>query len=199
MTTAKDLSGTWSVAAFHRAIAHIERLADDEHFVPTLTRCGALPEGWPEAPARRLALAMIWATPGDPDAFVTDAQGRIVFRGADMDAWRRELVSKEGYVPVPGALRAFFEELIERSLLELGLRPTHADRRGPEPVGAFVTRLRQKGAELRALVATFRRGWRAGADDDLVLLAQALKDGVAARAVEAWWLVAPHGPDGAAS
>ena len=38
MTTAKDLSGTWSVAAFHRAIAQIERLADDENFVPTLSR-----------------------------------------------------------------------------------------------------------------------------------------------------------------
>jgi hypothetical protein len=158
MTTAKDLSGTWSVAAFHRAIAPIERLADNENFVPTLTQCGALPEGWPEAPARRLALAMIWATPGDPDAFVTDARGRIVFRSADVLAWMRELVIKEGYVPLPGALRPLFEELIER-----GLRPTRADRRGPEPVGAFVTRLRQEGAELRDLVAELRRGLPADA------------------------------------
>jgi hypothetical protein len=163
MTTAKDLSGTWSVATFHRAIAPIERLADDENFVPTLTQCGALPEGWPEAPARRLALAMIWATPGDPDAFVTDARGRIVFRSADLLAWGRELVIKEGDVPVPGALRPFFEELIERHLIERGLRPTRADRRGPEPVGAFVTRLRQEGAELRDLVAAFRRGARVDA------------------------------------
>ena len=181
MTTAKDLSGTWSVAAFHRAIAPIERLADDEHFVPTLTHCGALPEGWPEAPARRLALAMIWATPGDPDAFVTDARGRIVFRSADVLAWVRELVIQGGLrPPVPGALRPLFEELIERHLIERRLRPTRADRRRPEPVGAFVTRLRQEGAELRDLVAAFRRGSRA----DAMLVEQAIRDEAEARAAE---------------
>jgi hypothetical protein len=64
MTTAKDLAGTWSAAAFDRAcaIAHLDLAhLNDADFVPAVVRVGALPPGWPEAVAHRLALTLICA------------------------------------------------------------------------------------------------------------------------------------------
>jgi hypothetical protein len=46
---------------------------------------------------------LLRATPGDPDAFVTDERGRIFFSVDDVRAWQREL-GKGGHVKVPGAL-----------------------------------------------------------------------------------------------
>ena len=109
---AKDLSGTWSVAAFHRAIAHLERLA------LTAVRahphaCGALPEGWPEAPARRLALALLRGSPVSREALVTDARGRLVYSDGwdDLRAWMEELGIEEGPDAMPGTLAPLMDQV----------------------------------------------------------------------------------------
>jgi hypothetical protein len=63
MTTATDLSGTWSVATFYRAHLDLEHLSNSKECcvrcVPALTACGVLPPGWPEAAAHRLVRRMI--------------------------------------------------------------------------------------------------------------------------------------------
>ena len=113
MTPATDLSGTWSVAAFYRAIAdaHLDlddlsaRCSADDDFccVPTLVACGALPPGWPEAVAHRLVRRMIAVldcrgTVYDRDAFVTTPRGASSTRtaGTTSARGRRRSAARRG-------------------------------------------------------------------------------------------------------
>jgi hypothetical protein len=226
MTAVQDLSGTWSVAAFHRAIklAHLdlERLIDrnnhhHESFVPAFTACGALPPGWPEAVARRLAWTMFQAehfrdTPAYRDTFVTDAQGRLVYSDGwdDLRAWMEELGIGEDGLDAPGALRP---------LLEHVSMPTLVERLGPDRMAAFLTQLRQEGpalehvtgwvvrvtpAEQRAFIGHYvgqvaALGRCAGLKyENVALLAQAHRDAALAQRIRAsrpeWVREGPDAP-----
>jgi len=166
-----DLSGTWSVAAFYRAIADAHRDLDDlnnrccvkgSNFccVSALTACGALPSGWPETRAHRLAKAMIWVmdwrdTPHYRDTFFTDASGRLVYHDGfdDLRLWMEELGVDEADDDLPGSLVPLLYELqpVVRPVSRCADHPdpvtmdTLVDRVGPDRMAAFITRLRQEG------------------------------------------------------
>ena len=151
MMTATNGLGTWSVDAFHQAITRVHlnvgRLivlsnTSNESVVPVLTACGALPSGWPEGAAYRLAVTLIQAllfrdTPHYRDTFETNLWGRVLYHDGwdDLRDWMEEL-RIEGRLPdPPGALRP---------LLAVVGMSTLTERLGPDRTAAFVTQLRQE-------------------------------------------------------
>ena len=153
MTTAKDLSGTWSVAAFYRAIADahldLEHLSNDAqehlrarpHGVWGAARGVA---GGLRAAARpRDDRVMDWRdTPHYRDTFVTDAQGshrlpRRLGRPPRLDGGAGHRGGARR--PAGGA------EAAPRG--RSSPMPTLTERLGPDRMEAFVTKLRQEGPE----------------------------------------------------
>jgi hypothetical protein len=169
MTTATDLSGTWSVDAFYRA--HLGRDHRDPRrvdtpyleccvrCVPALTARGVLPPGWPGAVACRLIRRMLdvqsWRdTPHDRDTLVTDASGRIVYHDGwdDLRAWMEDLGGEESEADPPGSLMPL--------TCDPSIRDTLLDRIGPDRMAAFVARLREAGPD-----PDHEWGWTAGDPD----------------------------------
>jgi hypothetical protein len=174
-TPARDLAGTWSVAAFDRA--HLGRDHLPNYFqhlehcvrcVPALTVRGVLPLGWPAAAAcrlvRRVLNSLNWRdTPHFRETLVTDARGRVVYHDGfdDLRAWTfDDFGAEEQDWDPPGSLMSLVVDTVNLGSSnpeDRAKQDALLERIGLDRMATFVARVCAEGPELGR-----EWGWTAG-------------------------------------